>query len=81
MNQDLDTRKAMLDLLSALGRTILALEGLADEAAQLALEIPDDSECEAWRAIVRSQRVKALELQGQYAALSIECTARYRSEP
>lgn len=39
--------------------------GTADETAQLASEIPDDSDVEALRAIVRGQRVKALELQGQ----------------
>lgn len=44
--------------------TSLALEGPADEAAQLASEIPDDSDVEALHAIARGQRVKALELQG-----------------
>ncbi|CAO4156879.1 hypothetical protein [Methylorubrum extorquens] len=44
--------------------TSLAL-GAADETAQLASEIPDDSDVEALRAIARGQRVRALELQGQ----------------
>ncbi|MCP1561373.1 UNVERIFIED_ORG: hypothetical protein M2438_000376 [Methylobacterium sp. SuP10 SLI 274] len=45
--------------------TSLALEGPADDAAQLASEIPDDSDVEALHAIARGQRVRALELQGQ----------------
>lgn len=81
MSEDLDARKAMLDQLKTICNSIFVLEGLADETAQMASEISDRFESDVWREIARGHRVKALELQGQYAALSTEYTARYRSEP
>lgn len=81
MSEDLETRRAMLELLNALSNSIVAQEALADEAAQTALEFADDLGGEVLRGIARRQRVRALELQGQFAALSTEYAARYHSEP
>lgn len=81
MSDELETRAAMLSLLNTLSSSILALEALADEAARTAAEIPNELGGKVLRGITRSQRVRALELQGQYAALSTEYTARYHSEP
>lgn len=81
MRQDLGTRSAMLRVMNALSGNIVALEALADEAMRIASEFADDIGSEEMREIGRQQRVRALELQGQLAALSAEYTARYHSEP
>jgi hypothetical protein len=81
MTQELETRRAMLSLLNALSGSILALEALADEATRTASEITNYIGAEELRELARNHRVRALELQGKYAALSTEYTARYHSEP
>ncbi|UYW24769.1 hypothetical protein OKC48_15955 [Methylorubrum extorquens] len=79
MSEDPNARKAMLDQLKTIRNSIFVLGGMADETAQMASEIPDRFESDVWREIARRHRVKAIELQGQYAALSAEYTARFES--
>lgn len=78
---DPNTRWAMLNLLNALSSGALALEILTDDLAQVAVEVDDDASAELVLGVLRRHRVRALELQGQYAALSAEYTARYHSAP
>lgn len=79
MGRDLEERRKMLNLLNILGNSALALETPTDDAALTALEFADEIGGQALREIAYSQRVRALELRGQLAALSAEYAARYYS--
>ncbi|MGW9821397.1 hypothetical protein ACUXK4_003980 [Methylorubrum extorquens] len=76
-----ETHWATLSLLNALDSGVFTLKFLADDLVQAALDMPDDAGVELIHGVAHQQRVRALELQGQHAALSTEYTARYHSEP
>lgn len=80
MSKELEARQATLTLLKSLDSTALALEALADEAVQLASDFGNGFGGEALREIARSQRVRALELRGQFASLSTEYARRFHSK-
>ena len=70
---------AMLDLMIVLGEDIIAYEARASELVKAAAALPDPTG--SIRDAARGQRVKALELRGQLAALRQEYVTRFGSEP
>lgn len=75
-----EVRLAMLKMLSALDAGAIALEVTADELAHAAEMMADDPAAEVLLGFSRRDRVKALEMRGQFAAMKKEYAARFHSD-
>jgi hypothetical protein len=74
-------QRAMLDLMIALGKDIVAYEALANELVKATDYFSEQRATAAIRDTALRQRVKALELRGQLAALHEEYISRFGSGP
>lgn len=76
-----EVRLAMLKMLNTLDGGAIALEVTADELAHAAEMIGDNPAAEVLLGFSRRDRVKALEMRGQFAAMKEEYAARFHPEP
>lgn len=67
----------MLEMMAALATAIVAFNAVADELAATASACHGQPFAEVMLGLSRRQRVKALEMQGQLAALSDAYAARF----
>jgi hypothetical protein len=72
---------AMLDLMIALGKDIVAYEAMANELVKTTDYSLDQRGAAAMRDTAVRQRVRALEMRGRLAALHEEYITRFGSEP
>jgi hypothetical protein len=69
----------MLELLNTLASGVIGLNALADKLMKVAATVDDPAAVEVMRGVVRQHRVRAMEMQGQFAALSEEYAARFHT--
>lgn len=72
-------RKEMLELLNTLASGVIALNALADDLVQAAAKVNDPTATEVMHGVARQHRVRAMEMQGQFAALSAEYAERFHT--
>ncbi|GJE52131.1 hypothetical protein GOFOIKOB_5199 [Methylobacterium tardum] len=75
-----DVRRAMLKLIDALTNEAFRTEAIADELVRVAEAFSGQPGADAIRDTARRQRVRALELRGQLAALRTEYAVRFLPE-
>jgi flagellar motility protein MotE (MotC chaperone) len=73
-------RLELLAYLDTVHKGIVTLEVLADELIRAVEEAPDEDAADIMRSLARSDRVKILELEGQFAALKQDYSERYHRE-
>jgi len=72
-------RREMLELLNTLASGVIALNTLADDLVQAAATVDDASTADLLRSVARQHRVRALEMQGQFAVLSADYAERFHT--
>lgn len=72
-------RREMLEQLNTLASGIVALNALADKLVEVAAMVDDPAAVEVMRGVARQHRVRALEMQGQFAVLSADYAERFHT--
>lgn len=72
-------RIEMLELLNTLASGVVALNALADDLVQAAASMDDPAAVEVMHGVARQHRVRALEMQGQFAVLRAEYAERFHN--
>lgn len=72
-------RREMLELLNTLASGVIALNALADKLVEAAATVDDPTAVEVMRGVARQHRVRAMEMQGQFAVLSADYAERFHT--